>query len=288
MDNSVAAGEGSEGGGLWGSPTDKLAIENSIIYGNAPTPQIYGFGGGSTFAYSDVCNEPGGPSVGGAGVICMNPLLNGLGEETLASPTIDAGSNALVPAVLSTDLAGAPRITATRLSCSGLGPAIADMGAFEYQLVGPTLPCPALLKVLTTPPVLANASQSNRRWREGTRLASFSRKRKLPPLGTTFSFTLNELASVRFAFTQRVGGRKVNGKCVAQTKKNRHKRACKRTVTQGLLTFAGHDGTNKVSFQGRISHSKKLRPGIYTLVITATNAAGQRSAAKQLSFTILK
>ncbi len=289
VDNSVEAGEGSEGGGLWGSPTDKLAIQNSIISGNAPAPQIYGFGGSAAFAYSDVCNEPGGPSVSGEGVICTNPLLNGLGEETLASPTIDTGSNALVPAGLSTDLAGAPRITATRLGCSGLEPAIVDMGAFESQQVGPVPPCP-LLKVTTTPtpPVLGDASQSNRSWREGTRLASFSRKRKLPPLGTTFSFTLNEPASVRFAFTQRVGGRKVKGKCVAQTKKNHHEHACKRTVIRGVLSFTGHDGTNKVSFQGRISHSKKLPPGTYTLVITATNATGQHSAREQLTFTILK
>jgi hypothetical protein len=78
-----------------------------------------------------------------------------------------------------------------------------------------------------TPPVLANAAQSNRSWREGKRLASFSRKHKLPPLGTTFSFTLNEQASVSFTFTQQVGGRKVNGRCVAQSKKNRRKHACK-------------------------------------------------------------
>ncbi len=139
-----------------------------------------------------------------------------------------------------------------------------------------------------TPPVLANAAQSNRSWREGKRLASFSRKHKLPPLGTTFSFTLNEQARVSFTFTQQVGGRKVNGRCVAQSKKNRRKHACKRTLTRGTLSFTGHAGTNKVSFQGRISHSKKLGLGSYTLVITATNAAGQHSSTKQLSFTIVK
>ncbi|HME05215.1 MAG TPA: choice-of-anchor Q domain-containing protein [Solirubrobacteraceae bacterium] len=138
------------------------------------------------------------------------------------------------------------------------------------------------------PPVITDAAQSNRSWREGTRLASFSRKHKLPPLGTTFSFTLNEQAIVSFAFTQRVSGRKVNGKCVAQTKKNHRRHVCKRTMTQGRLSFAGHVLKNKVSFLGRISHSKKLPPGTYTLVITATNTAGQRSAPKQLSFTILK
>jgi hypothetical protein len=148
------------------------------------------------------------------------------------------------------------------------------MGAFEYQHVSPAPSCPLTTKniVTTTLPVIGDASQSNRRWREGTLLASFSRRHNLPPLGTKFSFTLNEQAKVSFAFTQQVSGRKVKAKCVAQTRKNRHKHACKRTVTQGVLSFTGHDGTNRVSFQGRLSHSKKLRPEAYTLVITATNA----------------
>jgi hypothetical protein len=33
---------------------------------------------------------------------------------------------------------------------------------------------------------------------------------------------------------------------------------------------------------------KKLKQGRYTLVITATNSAGVRSAPKSLSFTIVK
>lgn len=137
-------------------------------------------------------------------------------------------------------------------------------------------------------PVISGAAQSHRRWREGTRLAGFSRAHKLPPLGTVFSFTLNEPASVSFAFVRRVPGRRVHGRCVAQRRKNRHNQACRRTVIRGLLSFAGHDGTNAVSFQGQLSHSKKLSPGAYTLVITATNAAGQHSATRQLSFTIVK
>jgi hypothetical protein len=43
-----------------------------------------------------------------------------------------------------------------------------------------------------------------------------------------------------------------------------------------------------VAFQGRISPVEKLEPGRYTLVITATNSAGVRSAPKSLSFTIVK
>jgi hypothetical protein len=93
---------------------------------------------------------------------------------------------------------------------------------------------------------------------------------------------------VTFSFAQSVSGRKVSGKCVAQTKKSRRKPACRRTVTAGTLTFTGHSGTNKVAFQGRISPVEKLEPGRYTLVITATNSAGERSAPQSLSFTIVK
>jgi hypothetical protein len=55
-----------------------------------------------------------------------------------------------------------------------------------------------------------------------------------------------------------------------------------------MLSFAGHGGLNKVFFQGRISRSRKLKPGHYTLIITATNASGRHSRPVRLSFTIVK
>jgi hypothetical protein len=133
--------------------------------------------------------------------------------------------------------------------------------------------------------VLQDVRQSTTRWREGNRLARISRAGT--PTGTSFSFSLNEQAQVSFSFA-RVGGRKVSGKCLAQTEKNRRKRACTRTVTAGSLTFTGHGGTNEVVFQGRISPLEKLKPGRYTVVITATNASGQRSQPVSLTFTIVK
>ncbi|HLY49027.1 MAG TPA: hypothetical protein VKR21_07510, partial [Solirubrobacteraceae bacterium] len=135
------------------------------------------------------------------------------------------------------------------------------------------------------PPTLTAVAQSHRRWREGNKLAVITRKRR-PPVGTTFSFTLNEPASVSFTFSQRVTGRRVKGRCVAQTSKNRHKHACTRSLVRGALSFTGHSGLNRVTFQGRISKHKRLKPGNYTLSITATNAAGQRALAK-LTFTIV-
>lgn len=138
----------------------------------------------------------------------------------------------------------------------------------------------------TAPPNVANVSQSHGRWRESNKLATFARKKK-PPVGTTFSFVLNDPATMSFSFTQHVGGRRVGHKCVGKTRINRKRRSCKRTVTPGTLSFTGHAGTNRVAFQGRISHSEKLKPGRYTLVIEATNSAG-RSVPARLTFTIVK
>lgn len=135
-------------------------------------------------------------------------------------------------------------------------------------------------------PVLSHVKQSRLVWREGSRLASFTRKHR-PPVGTRFSFTLNAPARVTFVFTQQLAGRLAHGKCVAQSHVNRHKRACKRSVNAGLLSFAGHGGSNGASFQGRVSAVKRLKPGRYTVLITARNAAGA-SSTKRLSFTIAR
>jgi len=74
---------------------------------------------------------------------------------------------------------------------------------------------------------------------------------------------------------------------VAQAKHNSRKRRCTRTITAGALSFAAHAGANTVRFQGRLAPTKKLKPGRYTLVITAPGASGQ-SAPQSLNFTIVK
>jgi hypothetical protein len=140
-----------------------------------------------------------------------------------------------------------------------------------------------------TPPSVTGVIQSRHAWRGGNKLAQISANRKkAPPVGTTFTFTLNEQASVSFGFTQKVVGRAAGHKCVAKTRKNSKQKACKRMVSAGTLTFSGHGGTNKVAFQGRISPSKRLPPGSYTLVVTAANSAGHSSAPQRPSFTIVK
>ena len=134
-------------------------------------------------------------------------------------------------------------------------------------------------------PAVTNVSESASRWRGGSRLARISKRK--PPVGTTFSFSLNTQARVSFQFVQTVVGRRVSHRCVTKSKRNATRHACRRTVTAGTLTFAGHAGSNKVAFQGRVSSSKRLAPARYSLLITASNAAG-RSSPVRLDFAIVK
>jgi PKD domain len=139
------------------------------------------------------------------------------------------------------------------------------------------------------PPTITHVSESHRVWRRGKRLArleaSVARSHRRP-IGTTFSFTLDQDAKVRLLFTSRRSGRRVKGKCVAKTHNNRHKHACTRVVTRGKLAFSGKSGKNQVRFQGRLSRKRRLQPGRYTLVITAANSVG-RSEPKRLHFRIV-
>ncbi len=134
-------------------------------------------------------------------------------------------------------------------------------------------------------PQISRAKESHRKWRASNRRASISKKKKRPPVGTTFTFSMNAPGRVTLTFTQPGQGRKAKGRCVPPTKHNKHKRRC--ALGRGKLTFNAHAGTNKVRFYGRISSSKELKPGKYTVVISTTTA-GFAPSSKKLSFTIVK
>ncbi len=92
---------------------------------------------------------------------------------------------------------------------------------------------------------------------------------------------------MRLAFAQSLSGRSVNGKCVAQTVRNRRRKACTRSVPRGSLSFRVGAGLQSLSFQGRLTRTSKLKPGTYALTITATDAASQRATKTLRSFTIV-
>ena len=144
----------------------------------------------------------------------------------------------------------------------------------------------AVSPVATRPPKLEHLRQSNRRWREGSALARLAAKRRAP-LGTAFAFTLDQAARVTLTFTQPARGRRVKGHCVAATRRNRKARRCTRVLSRGAISLAAHAGANEILFQGRLSGARKLRPGTYTVLVAAENAAGQRSSTSRLLTTVV-
>jgi hypothetical protein len=133
--NSVSPAAAGAIAGIDGHATDQLVLDNSIVAGDIGGSEINGFGGTGgalTASYSDVCT--GAAPAAGTGNICADPKLADDGNtssfdvhETASSPTIDAGSDALLPAGLTTDFFGSPRLLT---SVPGACPV--DIGAAEY------------------------------------------------------------------------------------------------------------------------------------------------------------
>jgi hypothetical protein len=135
-------------------------------------------------------------------------------------------------------------------------------------------------------PVVTGFGESSSRWRRGRSLPHISSAAGAP-VGTTFSFSLNEPASVNLTFSQRVSGRRVSGRCVAPGHRNASRPRCKRTLVVGSFALPGHAGLDSVGFQGRLSRTKTLKPGSYLVSLTARESHGLKVVSRSLSFTII-
>ena len=124
-------------------------------------------------------------------------------------------------------------------------------------------------------PTISHLHQTHTRWLESNKAATLSAARKRrPPKGTTFSFHLNTSAPVTLTFRR----------CTVKRRHGHRKQTCKHVVGTVALGEA-HPGTDKVVFAGRLSKHKKLKPGTYSVVITATNTSG-KATSRALRFTI--
>lgn len=85
--------------------------------------------------------------------------------------------------------------------------------------------------------------------------------------GTVISYTLSEKATVKFQFERRAGTRYVK--------------------LRGALTRRASKLANRLDFSGRVA-SRGLRPGSYRLVVSATDAAGNRSLPRRIGFRVLR
>ena len=115
------------------------------------------------------------------------------------------------------------------------------------------------------------------------------------PRGTSFAYTLSEAARARLTIARAETGVRVGSACrkrtrrlLAQLRRRKQRvRRCTRYVRAGVLTRTSHQGANRVAFSGRIG-KRALKPARYRTTLTATDPAGNTSAPRNVTFTIVR
>jgi PKD repeat protein len=104
--------------------------------------------------------------------------------------------------------------------------------------------------------------------------------------GTSFRYTLNEPATVRFKIERKTAGRLSGKRCVRPLPRNRILKSCFRFKLLGSRSQAAKAGANKLKWNGKLK-GKPLPAGSYRATVVATDKAGGRSAPKTVGFRVL-
>jgi hypothetical protein len=239
-------------GGIAGDALgDAVAISGNLAAAAAPVHQI---GGNSLQGRVHLYGIPPGISVSAP----ADGATYRQGQRVAASFSCTAPSGAMITSCT------APVAGGARIDTRALGRHSFAVGASDTD--GLTAARSVSYTVVRGGPSITRLRQSARVWRRGGGLAHVAARRG-PPIGTSFSFRLSERAGLTFSFSRRAGGHA--------------KRA-------GTLRLRGHRGANRVRFQGRLSRTKRLRPGRYTVSIAATAPGGGRTTSRPLSFRIVR
>ena len=147
------------GGGMYNYSSLSTPVLTNVVLWNNSTEISNGVGANPTIAYSDIrdcggsnnwdssCGSNAGNNID-ADPLFVN-LVGGNLDLQPDSPCVDAGSNAALPANVTTDLDGKPRI----VDGDGDSTAVVDMGAYEVQPSPPTpIPTTAPTTVPTSVP----------------------------------------------------------------------------------------------------------------------------------------
>ena len=265
-----------------------LSLTNSIIRGFSTPFNATATGAGKAtieIAYTDY--EPGGTPTFGSGKVSTANIWNvgdagfvdaAAGDYRLrpGSPLIDVGDPGTAQGL---DLAGRPLVA----DGDGDGNARRDLGAFELQPAGGGGQ-PAEPPALDTQAPVISAFRATR--------SAFALGRASTPIaarvarGTSLRYTLSEPAQVTLTIQRVLAGRRSGSRCVRATARLRKARRCARYRTVGRLSRNAVTGPNRLRFSGRLG-KRALRPGAYRAVITATDAAGNRSARQTARFRIV-
>jgi hypothetical protein len=105
--------------------------------------------------------------------------------------------------------------------------------------------------------------------------------------GTSIRFKLSEAVQVELRFDRTVAGRRAGGKCRRTTRANRGHKHCTRLLRVGTINRAGHPGSNRIAFTGRVG-ARALIPGGYRLTARAVDAAGNAATPRRATFTVVR
>jgi extracellular elastinolytic metalloproteinase len=229
------------------------------------------------------------------GVVRARALVTDGLRLSPADPSFLDMRNAILQADVNRGLRDRDRIWAV-FAARGMGLGASTLGDFDTRPVEdftapPPLPAPGP-PADTQRPVISRLSMTNRRFavsrRRTPRVATPAQRNRPAPRGTVFRFRVSEPATLRIAVERSRRGRRVGGRCRSAKRHLRRGTPCVRYVAVGtLVRRALPAGRSRVTFSGRIGR-RPLRPGVQRAVFSATDAAGNRSRRRALSFSIVR
>jgi hypothetical protein len=234
------------------APTDVAATAGDAQASVAFTPPA-GDGGSPVTSYT-VTAAPGGRTASGAaGPLVVDELANGT-EHTFTVRAL----NAVGPGA-----ASAPSNPVTPVAgVDDIDPNLLVFRARRTRFAVGGKPTPAT----------------------GVLTGAQKRKRKK---GTKLIVGLSEPAGVQFDVFRKRSGRKVGGRCVKPTRKNRRRKRCTRLKRSGGFTRTAPAGTSRLAFSGRIRR-RALKPGRYRIRATPADAAGNIGRPRAVNFKIVR
>jgi hypothetical protein len=258
------------GGGQAGTQTAG-GVGGAAGSNGAPSGNPGAFGQGGPAGDNTLNSEPGGGGGGGYFGGGAGGGGNGCGGGGGGGgSSVSAGANTTIAVVAS----GVPSLTISytpKTTTTG-------GGGTTTTPAPPSSPPPPSLATLSS------LAETNSIFAVATPLSGQAAIKRHPK-GTTFSFRLDQQATVKLAIQAAVRGRRVGRSCKRESRKLRKRPRCTRVLTVATLTRSGHTGLNKVAFSGRVG-GKALKPGHYRARFTAVNVAGA-SPIRTLTFTIV-
>jgi hypothetical protein len=111
------------------------------------------------------------------------------------------------------------------------------------------------------------------------------KKFKAKKKATQLRIDTDEMGKLDVVFDRLDEGRKKDKKCSKSAKKGKRCTLVKRI--KGSLSQALPAGASAIDFDGKVG-SAKLKPGSYRLTLTVTDSSGNKSAARTLTFAIVR